>query len=203
MEKCIDCLITIVVQYTKAELEIPSKLITSLSSLNNVNAHNNFPITISTINTVRYKFLMLKVICQIDVIEELYYNYLEFNNKNDTERIALSECLKEYFTINKTSDAILVALAFLMSNDNSFEVRANACHCLYCLSSNTEHSNLAYLKLRELSTDNSPEVRNTLLTIYKNNTNAKTDIMFKDILLNMHNDAHYVIRKRISGLLNI
>lgn len=203
IEKCIDCLIIIVVQYTKAELEIPSKLITSLSSLNNVNAHNNFPITISTINTVRYKFLMLKVICQIDVKEELYYNYLEFNNKNDTERIALSECLKEYFTINKTSDAILVALAFLMSNDNSFEVRVNACHCLYCLSSNTEHSNLAYLKLRELSTDNSPEVRNTLLTIYKNNTNAKTDIMFKDILLNMHNDAHFVIRKRISGLLNI
>lgn len=143
---------------------------------------------------------MLKMLCMLDVKDELYYNYLNFNDKNETERIAISECLKEYFNINGVSDSILISLAFLISNDSSHYVRMNACSCLYKITSNENYSNLSYLKLRELSSDIHPNVRYKLLSIYEKNNEAQKDERYKDIISNLTKDAHYFIRLKATEI---
>lgn len=202
-EDCIECLISIIGRYRKNELSIPSELIDYLMS--NENTKNDMENTIflfdnTTPNNINYRYLMLKLLCMLDVKDELYYNYLNFSDKNEKERIAISECLKEYFNINDVSDSMLISLAFILSNDSSFEVRMNACLCLYKITSNEIYSNLSYLKLRELSSDMHPNVRYMLLSIYENNEVQK-DEKYKDIISNLANDAHYVIRHKAQKLI--
>ncbi len=203
-EDCIECLISVVGKYRKSKLSIPSELIDYLMSSGDSKNEMEYTISLfnnTTPNNINYRYLMLKMLCKLDVKDELYYNYLNFSDKNETERIAISECLKEYFNINDVSDSILISLAFLLSNDSSSDVRMNACSCLYNITSNENYSNLSYLKLRELSSDIHPNVRYRLLSIYENNEVQK-DGEYKDIISNLTNDAHYFIRLKAQELLS-
>lgn len=210
-DECIECLISIVAKCKKNQIDIPQKLIDFLNGEMNSKEDTDREIqyTISPFHgnltySIRYRYLMLKTICMIDVREEMYSNYLNFSDEGEKERIAISECLKEYFDINSNSvsDPILISLAFLLSNNISHKVRENACYCMYSLTLNQEYSNYSYLKLRELSTDAHPNVRNKLLNIYQNDNRAQKDEKYKDIVSNLTKDAHYIIRHKAQELLS-
>lgn len=204
-DECIECLISIVTKCKQSKLSIPKELIKLLDSKGNT---GNEPIyTISPFNgdctnRIKYRLLMLKMLCNIDVRDEMYSNYLNFTNKNEEDRIAISECLKEYFEINRDGvfDPILISLAFLLCNDVSQEVRMNACYCVYFLTTNKDYSNFSYIKLREFSTDSHPQVRNTLLKIYTEYEELTENEKYKDIISNLAKDAHYVIRHKVKRL---
>ncbi len=204
--ECVDCLISIVIKCKKNKFSISTNLIDFLNSSEDIADRLSYtfsPFNGDLSNSIKYRYLMLKMLCMVDVREEMYYNYLNYFNKNELDRIAISECLKEYFDImrDNISDPILVSLAFLLSNDSSYEVRVNACVCMYCLTLNKEYSNLSYLKLRELSTDTHPNVRYKLLEIYKNDYMARDDKKYRDIISNLVNDAHYLIRLKANEVL--
>lgn len=203
-EECIECLICIVNEYKNNDLQIPNELIDYFNSgeiYRDESEHIFFLFNNGTSNRIKYRYLMLKMLCRIDVREELYYNYLNFSNQSELERVAISECLKEYFNMSDVYDPILISLAFLLSNDSLSDVRVNACSCLYKITSNEYYSNLSYLKLRELSSDVYPSVRKELLNIYINNYEAQKDENYRDIIFNLRKDAHYCIRKRATEML--
>lgn len=206
-DECIACLISMVTKCKQSKLSISGELINLLKSKEDTENETRYtvsPFNVDCANNIKYRLLMLKMLCNIDVRDEMYSNYLNFTNKNEEDRIAISECLKEYFEINRDGvfDPILISLAFLLCNDVSQEVRMNACYCVYFLTTNKDYSNFSYIKLREFSTDSHPQVRNTLLKIYTEYEELTENEKYKDIISNLIKDAHYVIRHKAKRLLS-
>lgn len=193
-EPYLEALVTLLVEYKKAEQNIPTTL-TDFFSLREIELRGEFSITKASVDSSMYYINTINSLLNIDTEKNIFMTCVDYKDKSETERKAFSYSIQKYIEYNLISSnkvPLFIALVVLeMLRDEYFVVRKNAIACSFLLYK-SEPSELYKGELIRMTMDSSPNVQGYFISILGEEYISLEDA--KELLNLFTKDASYTIR---------
>lgn len=190
---CIDCLCDVFVFAINEDVDISPEMAKAISS---VRATHNMSLLGDSKEIFACRILMLRLIIGQARKDELLEWCFGYSKKNNSEKIALAECIEQYLRksdIPKDDvDTMIVSIVLQCFEDNYYAVRQRACLCMTHMI-NSKYRSLIVQKLHEAAMDPSHYVRNYILRLCKKGL-IKDATITEALMGILQKDANYTIR---------